>query len=64
VEAVSNDFAPDVVKANVCLIYNRGIEHSGPMITGRTGYCLSGLFLKGSASAEINNNAKIISISV
>jgi len=45
VEAVSYDFAPDVVKANVCLVYNRGIEHSGLMITGRTGYCLSGLFL-------------------
>jgi len=38
VEAVSNDFPPDVAEANMCLIYNRGIEHSGPMITGRTVY--------------------------
>ncbi|CUV01596.1 hypothetical protein MGWOODY_Clf1030 [hydrothermal vent metagenome] len=37
-EEVSNDLAPDVVEANVCLIYNRGIEHSVPMITGRTIY--------------------------
>jgi len=35
VEAVSNDFVPDVVEANLCLIYNRKIEHSGPMITSR-----------------------------
>jgi len=38
VEEVSNDLAPDVVEANVFLIYNRGIEHSVPMITGRTIY--------------------------
>jgi len=38
VEAVSNDFALDVVEANVCLIYNRGIELFGSMITGRIVY--------------------------
>jgi len=38
VEAVSNDFAPDVIEANVCLIYNRKIQHSGPTITGRAVY--------------------------
>jgi len=35
---VSNDFAPDVIEANVCLIYNRKIQHSGPTITGRAVY--------------------------
>ena len=68
-EAVSNDFTPDVAEANVCLIYNRKIEHSGPMITGRAVYLEpfspSRPFLDGSASAEIIiDDERIISIPV